>query len=75
MGRRTTKITIVETIGETPKIDPAKVPDYAWDSGCRILQQCIRQALADPVLRKDFEDWKARRASAAGNISREETSA
>lgn len=45
--------------GDRPRIDPALIPDYAYDEACRVLNASIRRALADPELRRDYEEFKA----------------
>ena len=56
---RMTKIIITDT--ELPKIDPKSVPQSDYDRACKLLYACIKRALADPVLRADYEMWKAKR--------------
>ncbi|HIU09818.1 MAG TPA: hypothetical protein IAB00_00975 [Candidatus Avidehalobacter gallistercoris] len=42
----------------TVRIDPSKVPAADWEIACRVLQNSIRLALADPEKRADYERWK-----------------
>lgn len=48
---------------ETVRIDPALVPNRAWDEACRILRESITAALADPKLRAEYEAFKVRYAA------------
>ncbi len=50
---------------ETVRIDPALVPDCDYDRACAALYQSITQALADPKLRQEYEDWKKKNAACA----------
>ncbi len=45
----------------TVVIDPKDIPDECYQIGCSILYSSIRRALADPVLKADFEAWKKER--------------
>ena len=47
-----------------PKIDPALVPACAYDLACSVLQSSIRTALADPQVRREYEEWKQKRNAA-----------
>lgn len=40
------------------RIDPAKIPDYAYEQACRVLYSSISRALADPKLSREYEEWK-----------------
>lgn len=40
------------------RLNPDNVPDWVYQSGSAMLRKCIRKALADPVLRADYERWK-----------------
>lgn len=42
----------------TVRIDPSKVPAADWEIACRVLQNSIRLALADPEKRADYERWE-----------------
>ena len=42
------------------RIDPAKVPDYAYDAACSVLAASISKALENPALRAEYEAWKRR---------------
>lgn len=39
-------------------LDPSCVPNGVYQSASAMLRKCIRKALADPVLRADYERWK-----------------
>lgn len=39
-------------------LDPSCVPNGVYQSASAMLRKCIRKALADPVLRADYEQWK-----------------
>ena len=45
------------------KIDPSLVPAADYDLACTVLAASIRAVLADPKLRKEYEDWKAKNAA------------
>ena len=47
------------------RIDATQIPACAFDLACSVLQSSIRAALADPRLRKEYEDWKAKNAAKA----------
>lgn len=40
------------------KIDPSLIPDHEYDQACEVLFASISMALANPVLRAEFEAWK-----------------
>lgn len=40
------------------KLDPGSIPNGVYQSASAMLRKCIRKALADPVLRADYEQWK-----------------
>lgn len=40
------------------RLDPSDVPNGVYQSASAMLRKCIRKALADPVLRADYERWK-----------------
>lgn len=40
------------------RLDPKNVPNGVYQSASAMLRKCIRKALADPVLRADYERWK-----------------
>lgn len=50
---------------ETVRIDPTLVPDCDYDRACAALYQSITQALDDPKLRQEYEDWKKKNAALA----------
>lgn len=39
-------------------LEPSNVPNGVYQSASAMLRKCIRKALADPVLRADYEQWK-----------------
>lgn len=46
-------------IEATPnRLNPNDVPNGVYQSASAMLRKCIRKALADPVLRADYEQWK-----------------
>ena len=47
---------------ETVRISPDLIPAADYDVGCRVLAASIRHALADPVLRAQYEEWKRQKA-------------
>lgn len=49
----------------TIRIDPAAVPDSDYDLACRVLYASISRAMADPALRREYEEWRAERIAAA----------
>ena len=42
-------------------INPADVPDRAFQAACPVLEASIKLALSDPEKRRDFEQWKKNR--------------
>ena len=51
----------------TISIDPSLVPSCAYDQACVVLASSIRAVLADPRLRKEYEEWKAKNAAKTAN--------
>lgn len=52
-----TNSTTHTTNEELPRINPALIPDYIWDRGCALLYKSITEALANPALRQEYENW------------------
>ena len=46
------------------RIDATQIPACAYDLACSVLQSSIRAALADPRVRREYEDWKKKRNAA-----------
>ena len=46
------------------RIDATQIPACAFDLACSVLQSSIRAALADPRVRREYEDWKKKRNAA-----------
>lgn len=46
---------------EAVKIDPMKIPNYAYKHACSLLNENIRRALSDPAMRDEYERWKRKR--------------
>ena len=49
-----------------PKLDIADIPAAAITPGLPILCAMIHRALADPLLRAEFEAWRAERGVVSG---------
>lgn len=43
---------------ELPRINLGLIPDYIRDKGCALLYKSITEALANPALRQEYENWK-----------------
>lgn len=48
----------LEVKASPSRLDPSDVPNGVYQSASAMLRKCIRKALADPVLRADYEQWK-----------------
>lgn len=52
---------VVKRFREASEIEPEQVPNIKFLNACVILNSCLKQALANPALRAEFEAWKERR--------------
>lgn len=50
--------------GDTVQIIPSEVPNYAYEQACRVLYSSINRALADPKLRREYEEWQKKQNAA-----------
>ncbi len=44
-----------------PKLDVTNIPRAALTPACPILRDMIRKAMANPQMRREFEEWRAGR--------------
>ena len=42
----------------TVRVDPKLIPECDYDRGCAVLYASITRLLADPVRRREFEEWE-----------------
>ena len=57
---------------ETVKINPADVPDGAYEAGVRILSTSIRSFFENPKNRRGYEEWMKTPEGMRADLSREE---
>lgn len=59
-----------QTLAGDVRIDPAQVSDCDYDLACAVLYSSISRALADPALRREYEEWKEQEAARQGRKER-----